>query len=300
MKYLEFIGICFAFLILSLMAILALDSLAFWDSTIISYEGTNGIQVHIAAAIEEKLVELTIAILVIFSIAATLFSGYFQKHLDDRVRKIEADLKEKALLSSRNSYASVTANIFHELAYQVFEKCEPTILDVWHGKEVDEDIVENTRNSIALGLHYTQQGLEYLASVDSSQESSERMKRVPGHLRNSFLWLSAAKVILSRRKDPFSCYSEHIDLKNELIAYLKSADTPNRPRWYQGYESCAFFLLVVGDEKGCEQSKAAYSEGLSLLRLATGISQPWIGAEPAPEGWRRDIKNEYKKAGYNL
>lgn len=278
--------------------------LQLWQNVIGSFEGEllditdlAIIEILVHGTVEEKLIELTIGILVILSIAATLFSIGFQRRIDSLIDTLEIDLRKSADKATKNAYHAVSANIFHELAYQMFERIEPTVLAVWHGEDVEDSAKYSAQHSISLGLHYARSGLDYLKDHTPSISDNEKIRRVPGHLRNSFLWIAGAEIILGQKLGSKEFYAEHLEYVKELHAYTLDASTPSRPHWYQSYESMGFFLIAYGK---LFSEKKYQEHGVNLVKQAVSGKAPKYGLLVPDSAWRDQTKSEYEKAGYDL
>lgn len=251
------------------------------------------------AIVETTVLELAISLFVIFSIMATLFAFSFERRLDTRIQEASQTVAQRAEKITRNSYQSVSANIFHEMAYKAFADVESRVMQSWHYGVVclrQEDI-GSAKELVGLGIHYSRRGLEHLEGYKAPQNESERLRRVPGHLNNSFLWHSAAMIILEGILSPPSFYSEHLRKIDELIAFVHDDSTPDLPSWYQAYESCAFFLVVYGASMNDQKM---IDRGLKYLNMALSGSVPQYGMKPPSAVWVNEVRWQYKKAGYAL
>lgn len=251
------------------------------------------------AVVETTVIELALSLFVIFSIIATLFAFSFQRRLDQRIEDASEKVTQRAERITRNSFQAVSANIFHEMAYKAYYEVEEKVLQCWYfGSEcMRMEDYGAAKELVQLGVHYSRRGLEHMEFYHPSENETDRLKRVPGHLNNSFLWHSAAEIILLGMRRPASYYEEHLSKIDELLNYVTSLDTPSRPFWYQAYESCAFFLVSLGS---ATQNEDHLQRGMDLLRTAVCGDVPRYGMEPPPQSWTQEVVWQYKRAGYIL
>jgi hypothetical protein len=298
----EFVLWAFLLVALALVALYAFENLALSDFWFAEEDTKDMDRQQLQGLIEAELVELTLAILVIISLATALFSTWFGNKMvkrvedarDETIAKAMETIDEEILKARKMTYEAASAGYYHELAFQMFELAWPGVQTIWHGQRREGPAHENAVKGIEMGLYYSSCGLEYIADYEPLPGDFYRHRRVPWHIRNTFVWFHGAHLIVHGPKGTRGYYDDVLAEVDKLCEFAVDIRKEHRPSWYQIYESCAFFLAALDTHfpgEGFAERARQLLEPILTRRL------PKAGLAAPPAEFVVDTRDEYEKAG---
>lgn len=296
------------FIIVAILAvILVYEALVPAASTLWDAQDSTTLQDQVRGMIEAELVELTLAVLIVFGIGASLFSSWFENRTQERFKLFEQETEALILekvqaelnANKKEAYHAASANYYHELAYDAFVSCGDLVNLVFDAREIFPlpmnylSEMDKAHEAVRVGLHHTNRGLECIRLYDATKDDFFRHRRVPWQLKNSRLWFLGAEILLLGDARMRCQYDEPLQFIDELHAFVTSGAEP-KPTWYNTYESSAFFLLQL---HRFFPDEGFYERGRELIQNAISGKTPKTGLPVPPAEWINEVTEQYRKAG---